>query len=107
MFGPLVIVRAFEAISVVLFVMGTRRAWRLPRSVLLLAIAVGVGDMAGNGFFILAAQAGRLDIAGVLSSLYPVTTIVLATLLLHERVTRQHALGIGFAIAAIALIAGG
>ena len=106
-FGPLVIVRAFEAISVVLFVMGTRRAWRLPRSVLLLAIAVGVGDMAGNGFFILAAQAGRLDIAGVLSSLYPVTTIVLATLLLHERVTRQHALGIGFAIAAIALIAGG
>ena len=106
-FGPLVIVRTFEALSVALFVVGTRRAWRVPRSVILLAMAVGVGDMAGNGFFILAAQAGRLDIAGVLSSLYPVTTIVLATVLLHERVTRRHAVGIGFAFGAIALIAGG
>jgi drug/metabolite transporter (DMT)-like permease len=106
-FGPLVIVRAFEALSVAVFVVGTRRSWRVPRSVLLLAMAVGVGDMAGNGFFILAAQAGRLDIAGVLSSLYPVTTVVLATLLLHERVTRRHAVGIGFAFGAIVLIAGG
>lgn len=106
-FGPLVVVRAIEAITVFAVVLGSRSAWRLPRSVVPLAVLVGLGDMAGNGFFILAAQAGRLDVAGVLSSLYPVTTIILATVLLHERVTRSHAAGIGAAMAGIVLIARG
>jgi drug/metabolite transporter (DMT)-like permease len=106
-FGPLVVVRALEAVALVAMVVLTRRAWRLDRSVVPLAMAVGVGDMAGNGFFVLAAQAGRLDVAGVLSSLYPVTTIILAAVLLRERVTRGHAAGIGVAGVAIALITGG
>jgi drug/metabolite transporter (DMT)-like permease len=46
-------------------------------------------------------------VASVLSSLYPVTTIVLAAVLLHDRVTRVHALGIVAAATAIVLIAGG
>ncbi len=41
----------------------------------------------------------------MLSSLYPVTTVVLATVFLRERVTRTHAVGIGLAVAAIACIA--
>lgn len=106
-FGPLVIVRALEGAAIVSAILLTRRAWRVPRSVVPLALAVGVGDMAGNGFFVLAAQAGRLDVASVLSSLYPVTTIVLAAILLRERVNRVHGLGIALAAAAIVLIAGG
>lgn len=106
-FGPLVIVRALEGVAIVSAILLTRRAWRVPRSVVPLALAVGVGDMAGNGFFVLAAQAGRLDVASVLSSLYPVTTIVLAAILLRERVNRVHGLGIALAAAAIVLIAGG
>lgn len=106
-FGPLVVVRAFEAAALVAVIVLTRRAWRLERPVVPLAMAVGVGDMAGNGFFVLAAQAGRLDIASVLSSLYPVTTLILAAVLLRERVTGGHAAGIGVAAVAIALIAGG
>jgi drug/metabolite transporter (DMT)-like permease len=43
----------------------------------------------------------------VLSSLYPVTTVMLAALLLRERVTRDHGFGIVLALAAIALIAAG
>jgi len=66
---------------------------------------VGVLDMAGNAAFILAVQAGSLAVAAVLSSLYPVTTVVLASLVLHERVTRSHAAGIALAIGAIACIA--
>ena len=60
---------------------------------------VGVLDMAGNASFILAVQTGALAIAAVLSSLYPVTTVVLATVVLHERVTRSHAAGIVLAFA--------
>jgi len=63
--------------------------------------------MAGNALYVLATQAGRLDVAATLSSLYPVTTILLAVAFLGERVTRIHALGIAAAIAAIALIGAG
>ncbi|MBF6605435.1 MAG: DMT family transporter [Chloroflexi bacterium] len=106
-FGPLVVVRGVEAIVICAVVLATGSAWRLRGAAVPIAVAVGLGDMAGNGFFILAAQAGRLDLAGVLSSLYPVTTIVLASVILRDRVTRRHAAGIGAAILAIVLIAGG
>jgi len=48
-----------------------------------------------------------LAVAAVLSSLYPVTTVILAGVVLHERITRVHALGIALAVAAIACIAAG
>ena len=68
---------------------------------------VGVLDMAGNGFFILAVQGGALAVAAVLSSLYPVMTVILAAVFLRERVTRTHAVGIALAVGAIACIAAG
>jgi EamA-like transporter family. len=52
-------------------------------------------------------QAGSVAVAAVLSSLYPVTTVVLASVFLGERVTRTHAAGIALTIAAIACIAAG
>ena len=55
--------------------------------------------MAGNGAFILAVQAGALAVAAVLSSLYPVTTVILAAVFLRERVTATHAVGIALAVA--------
>ena len=111
-FGPLVVVRAVEAALIGALVVATRRrgndrAWRVPRGVVPLAMAVGVGDMAGNAFFVLAAQAGRLDVAAVLSSMYPVTTIVLATALLGERMSKVQLGGVAVAATAIALIAAG
>ena len=85
----------------------TRSVWRPERRLVPAIAGVGVLDMAGNGAFILAVQAGALAVAAVLSSLYPVTTVILATVFLHERVTRSHAVGIALAVGAIACIAAG
>jgi len=68
-------------------------------------IAVGVLDMGATAAYLAATQAGPLAIAGVLSALYPVMTVLLAATILRERITRVHALGIVAAAAAIALIA--
>ena len=48
-----------------------------------------------------------LAIAAVLSSLYPVATVILATVILRERITRSHAVGIALAAVAVGAIAGG
>lgn len=104
-FGPLVVIRGAEAALVAGAVIATRAAWRPDRRLVPAISAVGLLDMAGNGAFILAVQAGALAVAAVLSSLYPVTTVVLAAVFLRERVTRTHAVGIALAMAAIACIA--
>jgi drug/metabolite transporter (DMT)-like permease len=66
---------------------------------------VGVGDVGANLTFALASQRGFLSITAVLGSLYPVVTVILARLLLHERLTRVQLLGVGAALAGVALIA--
>lgn len=106
-FGPLTIIRATEALLIGAIVVLGRQAWRADRRLLPAMAGVGVLDMAGNASFILAVQAGSLAVAAVLSSLYPVTTVVLASVVLRERVTRSHAVGIALAVTAIACIAAG
>ncbi len=74
------------------------------RRILPLAVAAGLLDTAGNLFYTFSAIKGRLDIAAVLSSLYPAGTILLAAWLLRERTTRTQALSMGIAMAAVVLI---
>lgn len=103
-FSALSVIRATQSVLVVVVVLATRSAWRLPRDSLLPVMVVGVLDMAGNSFYLLAVQSGALAVAAVLSSLYPVTTVILAAIVLRERVTRDHAVGIVLAAAAILMI---
>jgi drug/metabolite transporter (DMT)-like permease len=104
---PLVLIKLGALLPIAGLVVLGRRPWRIPTPLFPAVAAVAILDLVGNGLYVLATQAGRLDVAATLSSLYPVSTVVLAIVLLHERVSRSHLAGIIMAGLAIALIAGG
>ena len=69
-----------------------------------LPASAGLLDTLGNLFYMKASVTGRMDVAAVLSSLYPAGTILLAVWILKERTTRVQALGMGLALVAVVLI---
>ena len=77
----------------------------VPRPVLGVALAAGILDISGSVAFIRAEQLGRLDAAVVLSSLYPVVTVLLARIFLHEHFSRGRTIGMVAALAAVPMIA--
>ena len=76
----------------------------LPGKAVLWSLSTAVLDTSGNILFIAATRAGRLDVAAVLASLYPASTILLAAWTLHERPTRRQGLGMAVAAAAVVMI---
>jgi drug/metabolite transporter (DMT)-like permease len=65
---------------------------------------VGVLDILANGFFALAATKGLVSVVAVLASLYPVVTVVLARVVLKERLRASQRIGAALALAGVALI---
>jgi len=66
--------------------------------------AVGVLDVSADVFFAFATTIGLLSIVSILSSLYPVATVILARIVLGERMARLQQLGIVLALAGVLLI---
>ncbi len=95
-------ITSFAIILITFFL--SRQPFSLEPSARPLAIGAGVMDTLGNAFYALAAQAGRLDVAAVLSSLYPAMTVLLARFVLGERFTRTQLIGALIALVAIPLI---
>ena len=104
LFTPIAVMRGLEVMLLVAFMAALRLPWRMPRETWLLVLAVGTVDIAGTIAFLTAARTGDLAIAAVLSSLYPVVTVLLAAAVLKERITRSHAAGVALALLAIALV---
>jgi len=91
----------------VLAALVTATALTAPRRLLPLVAAVGVFDTGANVFVAAATTRGAVGVVAVLSSLYPVTTIVLARLVLKERLGAAKRVGGSVALAGAALVAAG
>lgn len=103
-FWPLAMAR-FTSVLFLLGIALLRRQQVIPkREFVPLILLAGGLDAIGNAFFVLAAHSGRLDVASVLSALYPTATVLLAAIVLRERVTRVQGVGILLALVAIPLI---
>lgn len=82
---------------------------RLPRSARGWGLLVGVGalDAGATLLYGIASTRGLLSIVAVLSSLYPIVIVVLARIVLAERIARPQLAGVGVALAGVALISAG
>jgi len=77
------------------------------RSGLGLVIAVGILDTGGNVMFLLGIQRGALSVVAILTSLYPVITVLLARVVLRERLSSIQTFAVGLALGASVLFAAG
>jgi drug/metabolite transporter (DMT)-like permease len=85
--------------------MRSQAAW--PGRRILPVALVGIADTSANLLFALAAIGGNLAVVGVLGSLYPVATVLLARWLLRERLSGGQNAGVALALTGVGLLAAG
>ena len=103
-FWPVVAARLASTVGILGYALVTRQPWSPDRKYWPLIALSGLLDASGNGFYVLSGQIGRLDVAAVLGSLYPGSTVLLAGLFLHERLSRLQLAGLLAALVAIVLM---
>jgi uncharacterized membrane protein len=99
-----VAIRIVSISSLLGYAILTRQDWMPKRESLAFILLSSVLDTLGNVSYAMSARMGRLDMAAVLSSLYPGATVLLAWVFLKEHVTRIQAIGILLALGAIILL---
>jgi drug/metabolite transporter (DMT)-like permease len=109
-YWPAMVLKAVTLLSVlvVISLSGKRReTWgERPRGKWwLFPIAIGFFDVGANITFAASTHHGALAITSVVSSLYPVTTVILAFAFLHERLAVSQRLGVVLALAGVAMLA--
>jgi drug/metabolite transporter (DMT)-like permease len=99
--------RATSFSVVALTALALRRSVRVSRGDALFVAAVGIGDMLGNALYAASSAHGLVSVTSVLASLYPIVTVMLARVILAERVDRGQGAGIVATLAGVALISAG
>jgi drug/metabolite transporter (DMT)-like permease len=93
---------------VILCVVAVRRpSLALPAAQIPVLALIGTGDMLGNLLFAAASTTGLVSVTSVLASLYPIVTVIMARLVLKERVARSQETGIVLTLAGVVLISAG
>jgi uncharacterized membrane protein len=104
---PLAATQAVSIPAVVILAVVLGAAW-VPRGrPVRWAVVAGPLGASATAAFLLASQQGYLTVSGVLASLYPASTVMLAALLLRERIHRAQAVGLALCALAVVLVAGG
>lgn len=104
---PLVAARVSTIALVALAAAVTRRRLQPGRGSAGAVVAAGALDMGANIAFLLASRAGMLSIAAAVAALYPGPTVLLAWIVLRERLTLPRITGLVLALAGVALISAG
>lgn len=103
--SPVIVIRAMVVVFVLTAALLGRRSLRVPRRLWPAMVGIGGVDMTATALYLAAIEIGPLAIAAVLTALYPVVTVLLAAVVLRERISRLHGAGIALAAFAIGLIA--
>jgi len=101
---PLVSARAITVAGHLALALLTRQTLRLARPALWIALAGGALDLCANALYLLATRAALISLVGTITSLYPATTVLLASLVLRERIQPRQGFGLLCAAAALLLI---
>ena len=101
---PLVTARGVSVTLLAVLAVARRTSLRMPGPLLSLTIGGGLLDMLANTLYMLAAQRGPLSGVVTLSSLYPAATVLLASVMLHERLNVSQKVGVALALVAVLLI---
>lgn len=99
--------RLSGSLVVLVVVLGKGREFLRERGPVVASASAGVLAALGNGLFVLAAARGSLAVVSVLAAMFPVATVLLAWVVLGERLTRQRRIGLVLALLAVGLVAGG
>jgi uncharacterized membrane protein len=101
---PLIAARITSIALFGIIAMATGRTVRMSAPATTTAVVGGVLDMLANAVYMLAARVGPLSIVVTLASLYPAATVILARVVLRERLSFGQGIGIGCALGAVAII---
>jgi drug/metabolite transporter (DMT)-like permease len=104
---PLLVARLVSVTLFAVMAVAGGRSIRMAARVTALVLVAGAMDMLANALYLLATRQGALSIVVTLSSLYPASTVLLARIVLGERLQPWQITGVGCALAAVVLIVSG
>jgi drug/metabolite transporter (DMT)-like permease len=101
------IFRATSFSLIAVTALALRSSVRISRGDAAFVATVGLGDTLGNVFFAAASGHGLVSVTSVLASLYPIVTVLLARIVLSERVARSQEAGVVATLAGVIMISAG
>lgn len=104
---PLALAQLVSLPAVVVLALLLRASWVPRERASWWALAAGPLGASATAAFLLATQRGYLTVSAILTSLYPAITVLLAALVLRERVHRAQGIGLGLCALAIGLVVSG